>query len=73
MSAYAGMILKSMDSKPRPNHSKHLEILRRMTPGERLEKAFELSAFTKELFMIGLRQRFPNVSEQNFTESLWQG
>ena len=53
-----------MDPKPRPNHAQHLEALRRMTPAQRLEKAFELSEFTRELFYVGLRKRFPDVSEQ---------
>jgi hypothetical protein len=52
-----------MDPKPRPNHRRYLEIIRRMTPEQRLLKAFELSAFTKQLFLDGLRQRFPQLSE----------
>jgi len=52
-----------MDPKPRPNHRLYLEVLRRMTPGQRLQKAFELSAFTKRLFFDGLRQRFPHLTE----------
>lgn len=52
-----------MDIKPRPNHQLYLQILRRMTPEQRLAKAFELSAFAKELFLAGLRQRFPDASE----------
>lgn len=32
-----------MDPKPRPNHRRYIEILRRMTPEQRLAKAFELS------------------------------
>ena len=53
-----------MDIKPRPNHYQHLAALSRMTPAQRLKKAFELSEFTRKLFMIGLRKRFPDVSEQ---------
>jgi len=48
-----------MNPKPRPNHQRHLEALRRMTPAQRLAKAFELSDFTKQLFLTGLRKRFP--------------
>ena len=51
-----------MDIKPRPNHRQHLEALRRMTPAQRLAKAFELSEFTRQLFYTGLRRRFPNAS-----------
>lgn len=49
--------------KPRPNHAKYLEVLRAMTPEQRLMKAFELSEMTKELFRQGLRDRFPEKSE----------
>jgi hypothetical protein len=37
-----------------------------MTPGQRLEKAFEMSEFGKELFREGLRKRFPQLSEEAF-------
>jgi hypothetical protein len=53
-----------MDIKRRPNHAKHLEVLRRMTPAQRLAKAFELSDFTRRLFYIGLRKRFPDASAE---------
>jgi len=47
-----------MEIKPRPNHSIYIQALRSMTPEQRLQKAFELSAFTKALFLHGLRKRF---------------
>ena len=53
-----------MDFKPRPNHARHLEALRRMTPAQRLERAFELSEFTRQLFLTGLRKRFPDADER---------
>ena len=34
-----------------------------MTPGERLQKAFELSELCRMLFLHGLRRRFPDVAE----------
>ena len=34
-----------------------------MTPEARLLKCFELSEFTKGLFLEGLRDRFPDKSE----------
>ena len=55
-----------MDPKPRPNHRLSLEILRAMTPEQRLLKAFELSEFSKALFIEGLRQRFPDAPEEEF-------
>jgi hypothetical protein len=34
-----------------------------MTPEQHLAKAFELSAMTKELFLIGLQKRFSSKSK----------
>jgi hypothetical protein len=55
-----------VDPKKRPNHRRYLEVLRRMTPEQRLLKAFELSAFSKALFIHGLRRRFPDLPEEEF-------
>jgi len=55
-----------MNIKERPNHKQYIEILRRMTPEQRLMKAFELSKFSKKLFIHGLRKRFPDLSEEEF-------
>ena len=55
-----------MDPKPRPNHQKYLEVLRSMTGQQRIQKAFEMSAFTKQLFIAGLRQRHPDLDEAAF-------
>lgn len=55
-----------MDPKPRPNHQRYLEILRSMTPGQRMEKAFELSEMAKQLFIDGLRKRHPHLSDEEF-------
>ena len=52
-----------MKAKPRPNRRAYLDVLRRMTPEQRVKKAFELSEFTKQLCMDGLRARFPNLDE----------
>ncbi len=35
-----------------------------MTPEERLMKAFELSEFARNLFLHGLRRRFPDLPEK---------
>lgn len=37
-----------------------------MTPEQRLAKAFELSEFAKQLFIQGLRQRHPELNEEEF-------
>lgn len=59
-----------MDPKPRPNHKVYLDVLRRMTPEQKLLKAFELSAFTRALFAEGLRRRFPDLPEDEFQKLL---
>lgn len=53
-----------MDPKPRPNRATYLDVLRQMTPQQRLKKAFELSDFTKRIFKQGLRDRYPRLSEE---------
>lgn len=56
--------------KERPNHPLYIQTLRQMTPESRLQKAFELSEFSKNLFITGLRRRFPDLSEQEFHKIL---
>ncbi len=58
------------DPKSRPNHTLYLNILRGMTPEQRLKKAFELSDFSRRLFISGLRQRFPDLTEPDFKKLL---
>lgn len=50
-------------SKTRPNHRLYIETLRRMTPEQRLQKVFELSDMSRQLFLHGLRRRFPELPE----------
>lgn len=59
-----------MEIKKHPNHRVYLQTLRQMSPEARLQKAFELSAFSKELFVNGLRKRFPDLSEKDFKKLL---
>jgi hypothetical protein len=49
--------------KPQPNRRIYIETLRRMTPEERLEKAFELSDMTHEALRVALRTRHPEASD----------
>ena len=56
--------LKSVDLKKRPNHSIYVRVLRQMTPEQRLFKVSELSHLSRSLFREGLRQRFPDLPEQ---------
>ncbi len=53
---------EAMDLKPRPNHDVYIQVLRRMSAEQHLLKAFELSALTRELFMAGMRRRFPELN-----------
>ncbi len=59
-----------MDIKKRPNHRLYIQVLRRMSPEQRLLKAFELSAFAKQLFVRGLHERFPNLAGKDFQKKL---
>ena len=52
-----------MDINKRPNHRRYIQILRTMSPEERLRQAFELTEFSRDLFMAGLRKRFPDMPE----------
>ncbi len=52
-----------MNVKERPNHKLYIQVLRRMSPEARLLKAFELSQFSRQLFIDGLRKRFPHLTE----------
>ena len=53
-----------MHTKPRPNHGLYISVLRGMSPEQRLRKVFELSEFTKSLFLHGLRRRYPHLSDE---------
>jgi len=57
---------KTADIKPRPNHDVYIHVLRRMSPEQHLLKAFELSAMTRELFITGMRRRFPDLNAVEF-------
>jgi len=50
-----------LDPKPRPQRQRYLRMLADMSPEQRLRKAFELSRWSRELFMAGLRDRFPEL------------
>ena len=52
-----------MNIKERPNHSLYVRTLRRMSPEARLLKALELTEFSRQLFLAGLRRRFPYLAD----------
>jgi hypothetical protein len=54
--------------KQSPNHKQYLTTLNKMSVEQRLLKALELSAITKELFMAGLNKRFPDKTEIEIKE-----
>ena len=59
-----------MDPKPRPNHRLCIQVLRRMTPEQRLLKAFRLSEIEVQFRVLELRKRFPDLSDQEFRQIL---
>jgi hypothetical protein len=50
--------------KRQPNRRQYVEALRRMTPEERLAKAFELGELTRSLLRSGLAERYPDASPE---------
>jgi hypothetical protein len=60
----------AIDIKKRPNYKIYLQVLRQMPPEKRLIKAFELSEFSRQLFIHGLHKRFPNLSDEEFKKIL---
>ena len=59
-----------MDMKKRLNRKKYIDILKKMSAEQKLLKIFELSEFTKKLFIHGLRKRYPNIDDQEFHKLL---
>jgi hypothetical protein len=57
-----------MARQSEPDRERYLEILRHMTPEQRLAKAMELSDLGKRLFLHGLRRRFPEMSEREIRQ-----
>jgi hypothetical protein len=53
-----------MNPKPRPNHKRYLEILRRMTPAQRLQKSFELTELANRRLKEYLQRHHAQQSEQ---------
>ena len=56
-----------MDIKPRPNHARYINILRKMSADEKVEKVFELNEMAKALRMEGLRREYPSMTDQELT------
>jgi hypothetical protein len=60
--------LGHVDKKQKPNHRTYIEVLRRMTPEQKLLKGCELNELAKALFRKGLRERFPDLTEEEFKQ-----
>ena len=56
--------VSSVSLKEQPNHALYIQVLRRMSSEARLMKAFELTAFSRHLFLQGLRRRFPDLTQE---------
>jgi hypothetical protein len=56
--------LQAMDIKRRPNHRIYIKTLRQMGPEAGLLKVFELSDFSRALFLHGLRKRPRDLSDE---------
>jgi len=52
--------------KPRPNHQRTLQVLRAMTPQQKLEHVFKLTERSLMLMRIGLRRRLPDLDPAVF-------
>jgi len=50
--------------KPTPNHQQYLKVLKNMSSEQKLLKAFQLSETMKELFIAGLKKRFPHKTSE---------
>ena len=50
------------------SHKEYIKIIRNMRPENRLKKCFELNELTKQLFLTGLKNRFPDFSEKEIKE-----
>ncbi len=53
-----------MDLQSNPQRRRYMDVLRRMTPAQRLAKTMELSDLGKRLFLHGLRRRFPKADDR---------
>ena len=49
--------------KARPNHREYLQILKTLTPAQRVDKMFELSSIVNQLLRESLKKRFPEKSD----------
>lgn len=60
------LVVRSITAKSSSNHAVYIRVLRGMSPEDRLRKAFELSDFTRSLFVHGLKKLHSDLSEHEF-------
>lgn len=53
-----------MESKSMPNRQRYMEALRRMSPEQRLAKAFELSEMSNDAARAGIEQMYPQATDR---------
>jgi hypothetical protein len=46
------------------DYKEYINMMRKLSSEERLKKSFELTKLTKKLFIKGLENRFPRLSEK---------
>jgi len=54
--------------KTYPNKQRYYEILRSMSPQEKLLKSFELTEFARAANKAGMRSRYQHLSEREFEQ-----
>jgi len=54
----------------RTNQKIYIKILRQMSSEQRLMKFFELSSFSRQLYLQGLHKRFPDLPDDEFQKIL---
>jgi hypothetical protein len=54
--------------KSRPNHKIYIRVLREMGPEKRLQKAFELSEFSRALLKEGLKGSHPSLGQNELNQ-----
>jgi hypothetical protein len=47
-----------------PDHKEYIKMMRKMYPEDRLRKSFEMTELSRKLFLAGLKNRFPNLSDK---------
>lgn len=57
-----------MNPKPQTNHQQYLQALHNLGPAGRFQKMLDLNQTSKNLFLHGLRKRFPQKTEDEIHE-----